>query len=189
MSLNLIPQGMSLRRKVFVVAVLILLFPAGYSLNLVEKGNFHVITEGEAYRSAQLSREKFEYYIKEYHIRSILNLRGPSSDSSWYKDEIKVSNEQNLMHYDISLSASRELSVEDVQRLLTVFRDAPRPILIHCKSGADRTGLVAAMWKVIVDREPKSVASKQLFFLYGHIPIGGTYAMDRFFWNWDPSSH
>jgi len=40
------------------------------------------------------------------------------------------------------------------------------------------------MWKVIVDNEPKSVAKRQLSILYGHIPIGGTVAMDRFFEKW-----
>jgi undecaprenyl-diphosphatase len=185
-SIDLKPKGMSAGRKVFIAAVLILLLPFVYFLYEVEKGNFHVITEGEAYRSAQLNRDKLEYYIKKYQIRSILNLRGQNSDASWYKDEIEVSKEQNAMHYDIALSASHELNAEDVQSLLRVFKDAPRPILIHCKGGADRTGLVAAMWKVSVDKEPKSKAGKQLFFLYGHIPIGKTSAMDRFFWNWEP---
>jgi undecaprenyl-diphosphatase len=178
---------MSLARKVFIAAIFLLLFPAGYVLTIWEQGNFHEITKGEAYRSAQLNRDEFEYYIKKYHIRSVLNLRGQNSGESWYKDELKVSMDHHLVHYDIPLSATHEPDSQDVQTLLTVFREAPRPILIHCKSGADRTGLVGAMWKVIVDNEPKSEASKQLFILYGHIPIGGTSAMDRFFEKWKPA--
>jgi undecaprenyl-diphosphatase len=42
------------------------------------------------------------------------------------------------------------------------------------------------MWKVIVDKEPKSEAGKELSILYGHIPIGRTSAIDRFFENWRP---
>jgi undecaprenyl-diphosphatase len=179
---------MSLARKVFIAAILLVLFPAGYALTMWEQGNFHEITKGEAYRSAQLNRDEFEYYIKKYHIRSVLNLRGQNSGESWYKDELKVSADHHLVHYDISLSASREPDGEAMQKLLTVFREAPRPILIHCKAGADRSGLVGAMWKVIVDHEPKSVACKQLFILYGHIPLGETSAMDRFFEKWKPAS-
>ena len=48
------------------------------------------------------------------------------------------------------------------------------------------SGLVAAMWKVIVDKEPKSEAGKQLSILYGHLPIGKTTATDHFFENWTP---
>jgi undecaprenyl-diphosphatase len=43
------------------------------------------------------------------------------------------------------------------------------------------------MWKVIVDKEPKSEAAKELSILYGHIPIGKTIAMDHFFEKWNPA--
>jgi len=151
-----------------------------------EQGNFHAVTPGEAYRSAQLDRDELEYYIKKHNIKSILNLRGENPNASWYMEELRVSIERNVTHYDISLSASREPTNADVQRLIEIFKHAPRPILIHCQAGADRSGLVAAMWKVIVDREPKSEAEKQISILYGHIPIGKTSAMDHFFENWRP---
>ncbi len=179
---------MSRKLKFFIAVLsLVLILTAGYFLYTEEQGNFHAITPGEAYRSAQLDRDELEYYIKKHNIRSILNLRGKNPDNSWYKEELEVSAEHNVIHYDISLSASREPTDEDVQRLIKIFKSAPRPILIHCQAGADRSGLVAAMWKVIVDREPKSEAEKQISILYGHIPIGKTSAMDRFFENWRPS--
>jgi len=62
----------------------------------------------------------------------------------------------------------------------------PQNIML-IRGSADRSGLAAAMWKVIVDREPKSEAEKQLSILSGHIPIGKTSAMDRFFENWIPT--
>ncbi|HAM52026.1 MAG TPA: protein tyrosine phosphatase [Nitrospiraceae bacterium] len=175
---------MSLSRKVCSVAILLLLLPASFFLIMWEQGNFHEITKGEAYRSAQLDRDQFEYYIDKYHIKSILNLRGQNSGEEWYQEELKVAVNRHLVHYDIPLSATSEPSSEDVQKLLAIFREAPRPVLIHCKAGADRSGLVGAMWKVVVDKEPKSEASKQLFILYGHLPIGETSAMDRFFERW-----
>ncbi|HET6514179.1 MAG TPA: dual specificity protein phosphatase family protein [Thermodesulfovibrionales bacterium] len=173
-------------RKVFLGVVILLLFPAGYFVFLWEQGNFHQITAGEAYRSAQLSGDEFAYYIKKYHIRSILNLRGENRNERWYEDEIKVSKDYNIMHYDIPLSADREPAEEHVQKLLAIFKTAPRPILIHCKAGSDRSGLVAAMWKVIVDKENKAEAGRQLYIFYGHVPIGGTSAMDNFFQEWKP---
>jgi protein tyrosine/serine phosphatase len=173
--------------RFFIVVLIALLAVTGsYALYMVEIGNFHEISPGEAYRSAQLDKAQLEHYIKKYGIRSILNLRGENPNLKWYRDEITVSDAYNLAHYDLSLSSDREPGEEDMRKLLDVFRHAPRPILIHCKAGADRSGLVAAMWKVIVDKEPKSEAKKQLSFFYGHIPVSGTYAMDRFFQNWKP---
>ncbi len=178
---------MSGRLKFFIADLsLLLILTASYFLYMEEQGNFHPITPGEAYRSAQLDRDELEYYIKEYNIKSILNLRGKNPDASWYIEELTVSSEQNVKHYDIALSESQEPTREDAQKLIEIFRSAPRPLLIHCKAGADRSGLVAAMWKVIVDKEPKSEAEKQLSILYGHLPLGKTAAMDHFFRNWSP---
>ena len=181
---------MSRRVKLFITTTtLLLLLSASYFVyteEIEEQDNFHAITKGEAYRSAQMDRDELKHCIKKYNIKSILNLRGENPDASWYTEELKVSAEQNVKHYDIALSASREPTGKDVQRLMEIFKSAPRPILIHCKGGADRSGLVAAMWKEAVDKEPKSEAGKQLSVLYGHIPIGKTSAIDRFFENWNP---
>ncbi|MFI5295236.1 MAG: dual specificity protein phosphatase family protein [Thermodesulfovibrionales bacterium] len=172
----------------FIIAVVSLLFILAGSLFLYieEQGNFHSITPGEAYRSAQMDRDELEYYILKHHLKSILNLRGKDPDSDWYIEEVKVSSEYGIVHYDMALSASRELTAKEGQTLIEIFHFAPRPILIHCKSGADRSGLVSAMWKVIVDKNSKAEAKKQLSILYGHIPIGPTSAMDQFFERWRP---
>ncbi|MCL4490850.1 MAG: dual specificity protein phosphatase family protein [Nitrospirae bacterium] len=177
------------RRVKFFVAVLLslLILTASHFACMEEQGNFHAITPGEAYRSAQLDRDELEYYIKKHNIRSILNLRGENPDAQWYTEEKQVSAEHNVMHYDIALSASSEPSREDIQKLIKIFKSAPRPVLIHCLAGADRSGLAAAMWKVVVDKETKAEAAKQLSILYGHLPIGKTSAMDRFFRKWNPA--
>jgi protein tyrosine/serine phosphatase len=152
-----------------------------------EQGNFHTITAGEAYRSAQLDPDEFAYYISKYHIRSILNLRGKNEAREWYRSELKFSQANNVSHYDISLSAGKEPTKEDVQALLQIFSHASRPLLIHCQAGADRSGLVAAMWKTVVDKEPKQEAEKQLSIWYGHLDMGATSAMDNFFQKWNPA--
>lgn len=178
------------RKSRISVAILLplLLLSAGY-LYVRESHNFHPITEGEAYRSAQLDREEFEYFINRYNIKSIINLRGENPEAPWYREEMVVSGERNIKHYDIALSSSREPTEEDVRKLIEIFRTAPRPVLIHCLAGADRSGLAAAMWKVIIDKAPKSEAEKQLSILYAHLPVGKACAMDRFFRDWDPTTN
>jgi len=177
------------RVRIFIAAVvLLMLLPAGYfGVYMPVQGNFHPITPGEAYRSAKLDREKLEHYIKKYNIKSIVNLIGEDPRKPWYQEELQVSAEHNIKHYDITLSATQEPTDDDVRKLVEIFQHAPRPVLIHCKGGSDRSGLVAAMWKVIVDKEPKSEARKQLSILYGHLPIGKTSAMDHFFEQWEPA--
>ena len=181
-----IPFPRRLRIFIATLAVLLLL-PAGYfGVYMQVQGNFHPITVGEAYRSAKLDRDKLEYYVKKYNIKSIVNLIGEDPRKPWYQEELQVSAAHNIRHYDISLSATEEPTEENTRKLVEIFQHAPRPVLIHCKGGSDRSGLAAAMWKVIVDKEPKSEARKQLSILYGHLPIGKTSAMDHFFEQWEP---
>lgn len=175
-------------RVTTIILAIVFLLPASYfGLYMQVQGNFHPITQGEAYRSARLDGDKLEYYVKKYHIKSIVNLLGEHQRKPWYREEIQICSQHNIKHYDISLSANHEPSEEDARKLAEIFKNAPRPVLLHCKGGSDRSGLVAAMWKVIVDKEPKSEARKQLSLLYGHFPIGKTSAMDRFFQHWDPN--
>jgi len=161
---------------------------AGLCLYMEEQGNFHAITAGEAYRSGQLDADELDYYIRKYSIRSILNVAGEIVDGPHYRDEISACRQYGLSHYDVKLPSSSQPSLEKMKALIEVFRNAPRPILIHCRSGADRTGLVAAMWKVVVDGESKEEAARCLSMWYGHFPLGRTRSMDDSFRRWEPSA-
>lgn len=174
-------------RKWLLALALPLLLIIGYILYLTATGNFHTITPGEAYRSAQLDSTRLAYYIKKYGIRSVVNLRGRFADEAWYVNETRTCSELGIEHYDIELSALHEPDSSQRRRVIEIIKTAPRPVLIHCQGGADRSGLVAAMWKVIVDHETKRTAGKQLTIWDGHIPIRGTIAMDRFYEKWNPT--
>lgn len=173
-------------RVILVSALVALFIPGGYYLVIFGENNFHTVTPREAYRCAQPDYSQLEHYLKAYGIRSIINLRGRNPDSKWYRNEIKFSKANGINHYDISLSATSVPTVRQMHELMKILRTAPRPVLIHCKSGADRSGLVAAMWKEAVDGQSKSEADKQLSIRFGHIPIAGTGAMDRAFLSWNP---
>ena len=172
-------------RKLHVV-LLILVFPASVLLYfglLQIAGNFHTVVAGKLYRSAQPSARDLSAYARTPGIKSVINLRGQHPGEPWYDDEVRVSNELGLFHADIALSARRELSVAQLLGLEKAFREAPPPILIHCKSGADRTGLAAALYALEVLHLPVETAAAQLSWVYGHWPYLGSRsaAMDRTF--------
>jgi protein tyrosine/serine phosphatase len=154
-------------------------------------GNVHAVEEGRLYRSAQLQGHQLEQVIAKYRIRSILNVRGASPGQSWYDDEIVVAKNLHVAHFDYGLSASDPLSAGQVDEVLELIQKAPRPILIHCQSGADRAGLVSALFLAVVAKKPINEAIGQLSLLYGHFPYftSRTRAMDESFWvyiNADP---
>ena len=170
-----------------MVIIVSLVFGA-HIANILVHGNFRPITEGEAYRSGQINKDKLEQYLKEYRIKSVLNLRGKNIGKDWYEDEIAVCKRLSVRHYDLAMNSTGKPNPDVVDRLMTIFSEAPRPILIHCRSGSDRSGLVAALWKVVVDREPKEAAKKQLSIRYGHFPVGQTSVLDDFLEDWGPAA-
>jgi len=176
----------SIRNWLLIIIISPVLAGAVYAMFVAGQGNFHQITEGQAYRSAQLDGDELKYCINKYGIKSILNLRGKDPEEKWYAEEKKISSEYGVRHYDLALSAYREPTGEETRILTELIKSAPRPVLIHCQAGADRTGLASAMWKVIVDNDSKAEAAGQLSVLYGHMPFGPASAMDDFFEKWLP---
>jgi protein tyrosine/serine phosphatase len=73
--------------------------------------------------------------------------------------------------------------------LIALMEKADKPLLIHCKDGADRAGLASALYLAIVKRVDPKMAEAQLSFRYGHIslPFIPEYAMDRTYEHLTPS--
>ena len=70
----------------------------------------------------------------------------------------------------------------EIVRLVALMRDAPKPLLIHCRAGADRSGLAASLYLAAIDGAGEERAEAQLSFRFGHIGIpwlSETYAMDE----------
>lgn len=150
--------------------------------NFLILGNFHKV-DNNMYRSAQLFHFNMPYYVKKHEIKSILNLRGPS-EKSWYKDEISFSKKNNIKHYDYHIGDREVQSLNTMKELIEIIKSSPKPILIHCKAGADRTSLVAALYLHSIKNDKNS--KKQISIKYGHFPWLGsrTIAMDQSFNNY-----
>jgi len=146
-------------------------------------GNFHKV-DRDVYRSAQLFSFNMPYYIEKYNIHSILNLRGVKSSKKWYRDELNISKEYNVIHYDYKLKSRKIVTMQEIQDIINIIKEAPKPILIHCKAGADRTSLVTALYLYEVKHDKN--AYKAISLLYGHFPWLGskTIAMDKSFQNY-----
>ena len=148
-----------------LMAIVLLYFAINGALEIYP--NFHTVIPGKIYRSGQLNTWQFEHYIDKYHIKSVLNLRGKSSDQVWYRNEIRAIKQTNIRHYDLGLSAHGLTSVDNMKRLTDIIQTAPKPLLIHCWRGADRTGLGSVVSLIIFTEQPLSEIKKQLSWLYG----------------------
>ena len=159
---------------------------SGYVLYRVETGNFQIVSPGKVYRSGQMDETQWTDHIQKYAIKSLLNLRGEHRASRWYQREIRLAAKLGVAHYDVQISASREVDNETLDTILAIMRQSPKPLLIHCMSGADRSGIIAAVYLFAIEGQRAEAASHQLSLLYGHFPylFSRTGAMDRSFWRY-----
>ncbi|MFB2552074.1 tyrosine-protein phosphatase [Ensifer soli] len=178
-----------LRRTALWILAVLVFVPADHAVRLYSSGNFHTVVPGEVYRSAQLTPEALTAINKTYGIGTVLNLRGESRGAPWYDRELEATRALGIDHVDFGMSANRKLSQAEAQALIAVMRAAKKPLLIHCKAGADRTGLAAALYLAAIDGAGEEAAEGQISINYGHIslPYVGAYAMDETFEDMEPA--
>ena len=111
-------------------------------------------------------------------IRTIVNLRGPSSWGSYYLER-ETSGALGIAMVDARLYSRMPPTPEEVEALFALFETADKPLLMHCKSGADRAGLGAALYMLWAGRPPEA-AARQLSLRYLHVRHAKTGVLDRF---------
>ena len=154
-----------------------------YAVYTIQHANFRALVNGEAYRSGQMDAKELARTVDHYGIKSILNLRGENPASAWYRAEIETAAKLNVAHHDRSLSSGQELAVEQMDELVALLGRMPKPVLIHCQGGADRSGLVSALFEVTIAGRTPEEAERELSVWYGHVPLirPKVLAMDRSF--------
>jgi hypothetical protein len=142
--------------------------------------NFHVIVPGRVFRSAQLSAPELERRLRANAIRTVVNLRGNCDPCPWYLHESRVTNRLNVCQEDICFSAGHLPSVSEVRRLVEVLDRTEYPILLHCRRGADRTGMTAVIVQLLHTDVSLRQARSQLGLRYGHVALGRPANLDWF---------
>jgi protein tyrosine/serine phosphatase len=162
-----------------------------FALGYVFLKTFTWLRQDWSNRSAQLLPEELESVIAEYGIRSVISLASPEPEQSWYQGEVSVTSAHKIARYEIPLSRGVRPTADQIQHVLSALRKAPKPILLHSQSGADRAGLVAAIFQYAIASRPASEAGQQLSIRYSHFPSiwPETAAMDASFDEFVLSKH
>lgn len=122
----------------------------------------------DIFRSNQPDVKRLLAY-KKLGIRSVLNLRGVS-EKPFYALTQEACDAAGMTLYTVSkLSAHRAPDKGALAQIFEIFDKAERGILIHCRSGADRTGLISAFYLIDQCDMPLAEARAQLSFRYLHI--------------------
>jgi protein tyrosine/serine phosphatase len=116
---------------------------------------------------------------KAQGIRTVINLRG-ARDEAYYWLEREACQRLGLTLIDAPLDSRDAPDAARVHRAKRLFETVEYPVLIHCKSGADRAGLMAVFYRHFHLGEPMSLAAGQLSKTYLHMREGMTGVLDHF---------
>lgn len=170
-------------KRAFRISLAILAAIGIYVVHLVAIGNFHTVIGGTLYRAAQPSAKDIALWHQRYGIKTIINLRGANPAQDWYRNERDTAQALGIRLIDYRMSSKRDLSAAQVETLLEILASAETPVLIHCRNGVDRSGLVSAFFVAGVAGGSEFFAELQLTPIYGHLPVWflAAFAMDRSF--------
>ena len=122
--------------------------------------NFHWLdADRQLCRSGQPAAAEFRA-LADAGVRSVLNLRHHHSDRELIAGT-------GLQLYELPLDAG-SLTADDLIAAVAILRQAPKPVLIHCWHGSDRTGAVVAAWRMIEMRwDPERAITEMESDAYG----------------------
>jgi protein tyrosine phosphatase (PTP) superfamily phosphohydrolase (DUF442 family) len=131
--------------------------PPEWATPIVKDGlpNFHKVSE-DLYRGAQPTAAGIKQ-LKDMGIKTIVNLRSFNSDKG------EIGNVE--IGYEHIYMKAWHPEEEDVVRFLKIVTDKQKsPVFVHCQHGADRTGLMCAIYRVAVCGWSKESAADEMIY-------------------------
>ena len=117
---------------------------------------------------------------KEKGVKTIINLRG-GFDASFYALERDACERLGLTLIDFTVTSREVPSRARVLGAKEMFDTIEYPALMHCKSGADRAGIMSVLYSHFRLGQPIRQAIDQLSFNYLHVKAGKTGVLDYVF--------
>ncbi|MBF0502603.1 MAG: dual specificity protein phosphatase family protein [Candidatus Riflebacteria bacterium] len=103
--------------------------------------NFATVS-ADLYRGAQPTAEGF-VMLKKLGIKTVVNLRA-------FHDDAKLMEGSGLAYFHITFEPWAPNMDEVIQFLKIVSDPKNRPVFVHCQHGADRTGTMVAIYRMVM---------------------------------------
>jgi protein tyrosine/serine phosphatase len=129
--------------------------PAEWAVPVSLEGvpNLHRITP-TLYRSAQPTPQGFRN-LKQLGIQTVVNLRGGDDDG-------RAALALGFRLESVPLSAARVRHKSNIQILRLLGRTELGPVLVHCQHGADRTGMICALYRMVYQGWARTKAIEEM---------------------------
>jgi protein tyrosine/serine phosphatase len=133
-----------LSAAVCAVAILVSISAAQTGASYKELPNFHKVND-KLYRGAQPLSGAAQK-LAELGVKTIINLRG---EVDLTRVEQKEAQTAGLSYFSVEMPGLSAPSDEQVARVMAIINNPEnQPVFIHCRRGADRTGTIAAIYRI-----------------------------------------
>jgi uncharacterized protein (TIGR01244 family) len=134
----------------------------------------------QAWRSNQPMPHDIRW-AAEQGIRTIINARHDAGRHGGHALAKEAALNAGLGYVTLESSPvfSRAAPSRDaLLRVADILREAPGPVLIHCKSGADRAGFLSALFRIVVEGHAVRDAASELTLRHLHFARSKTGILD-----------
>jgi protein tyrosine phosphatase (PTP) superfamily phosphohydrolase (DUF442 family) len=149
-----------------LIILLVIAVPLGYYLYFFSiRSNFREVVPQKVYRSAQPRPAQLKKWVRDYGIRTVINLRGYARKTT--DDEQAAADESGVRLITIRFKSTSLPTRKSLNELIQTLETADQPILIHCRSGVDRTGSASTLAAMAIGKENYETAKWQAY-----VPMG-----------------
>jgi tyrosine-protein phosphatase SIW14 len=135
-------------RRSLIVAPVLLFAAVAFAQDPAGVPNYHKIND-KVHRGAQPSDQGFQSLAK-MGVKTVIDLRQTDSRSAAEKRVVEGS---GMRYVNIPMLGMHTPNPADVAKVLALLEDKDAgPVFVHCKRGADRTGMVMACYRISHDR-------------------------------------
>jgi len=164
------------RKKAWIYAM----FLKDHNFTNLIRFNFHEIAKG-VFRSSQPTMWQLEKLTREYNLTTVVNLKDAQRDNPYFHFEEEKCEELGLKLINVNISSRGFPTYEKLLNYKKIIETMEKPVLIHCKAGADRTGIFCTLYQYFYEKRDIEDTDQLKLFPYGHFRYSNAGKGDYYF--------
>jgi protein tyrosine/serine phosphatase len=127
--------------------------------------NFCVVTPGLLWRAESPTRSDAQWLV-QHGVGTVVSLQ-LDVRRSFESAHVDAGIVHSVTYFRVRNFAATQVLThrhldDHVAEVLAIIQEAPKPVLISCRAGVDRTGVIAAAYRVLVDGESREEAIREM---------------------------
>jgi protein tyrosine/serine phosphatase len=113
-----------------------------------EIGNFGIVQENILYRGSMPVGEHNYEQLAQLGIKTVVNLKIEDSAVEYVTEQNNLQKREINLHYMPLPNVAAPTILQGLEFLTLVYGSETKPVFVHCHRGADRTGIMSALFRI-----------------------------------------